>query len=168
MKDNQGMSQVELMVVLTILSIVLTLATPSVANMLQSNQETAAINQMLGTINHARSAAVFSRRLMVLCSGDCSNSTWRGQLNIFHDANRNGRRDAGEHLDHTTQLPDELHWYWSSFRRLTHLAYEQNGTTRASNGTMTLCREGKPLRQIVISLGGRIRQRAPTLNARCG
>ena len=168
MKDNQGMSLVELMVVLTILSIVLTLATPSLANIVQSNNETAAINQMLGTINHTRSTAVFGRRLMLLCSGDCSTSTWKGQLNVFNDANRNGRRDAGEHLDHTTELPDDFYWHWQSFRRLTHLAYEQNGTTRASNGTMTLCREGKPIRQIVISLGGRIRQRAPTVNARCG
>lgn len=168
MKDNQGMSLVELMVVLTILSIVLTLATPSLANIVQSNNETAAINQMLGTIDHARSTAVFSRRLMLLCSGDCSSRVWKGRLEIFHDANRNGRRDAGEHLDHTAELPDELHWHWNSFRHLSYLAYEQDGTTRASNGTMTLCRGGKPLRQVVISLGGRVKQRAPIASARCG
>lgn len=168
MKNNHGMSLVELMVVLTILSIVLTLATPSLANMVRSNQEAAAINQMLATINHTRSTAVFSRRLMLLCSGDCSTSTWRGDLNVFNDANRNGRWDAGEQLDHTTELHDDLHWHWHSFRHLTHLAYQQNGTTRASNGTMTLCRQGTPIRQIVVSLGGRVKQRVPEAGARCG
>lgn len=167
MKYNHGMSLVEMMAVLAILAIVLTIASPSLASLIQSNQQTAAINQMVGAINHARSTAVFSRRLVLLCGNDCTSNTWQGQLNIFHDDNRNGSQDAGEHLDYTTEVPEDFHWYWNNFRRLPHLDYERNGTTRASNGTLTLCKAGQPLRQIVISLAGRLRQRAPVSDARC-
>ncbi|WP_278956236.1 GspH/FimT family pseudopilin [Aquipseudomonas alcaligenes] len=171
MKTSQGFSQAELMVVLVILAILLSLAVPSLQNQVHESRRVAALNQMIGAANHARSSAVFSRKTMSICAGDngCDgNKLWRGQFLIFVDKNHNGRLDADERIERLYALPDGFTWYWSSFRKLTYISFENNGTTRASNGTMTLCHEGKPLNQIVISLSGRVRHKIADADATCG
>ena len=45
--------------------------------------------------------------------------------------------------------------------------FEPDGTTRAQNGTFTLCKDGKPLHQVVVSLSGRVRSQLPTSQASC-
>ncbi|MBB2495411.1 GspH/FimT family pseudopilin [Aquipseudomonas ullengensis] len=170
MKRIHGHSLAELLIGLSILAILLSTAAPALSGMIENNETTYAINQMTGAINHARSAAVFSHQTTVLCAGetDCSRTTtWNDSLLIFHDINNNSRIDNGESALRHEQLPDGYSWHWSSFRKLTQIIYEQNGTTQAANGTLTLCKNGKPRRQIVISLSGRVRQQAPRPEKTC-
>lgn len=162
MKKNHGQSLAELLIGLSILAILLSIAAPALSSMIESNEATHAVNQMTGAINQARSSAVFEHQTTILCAGknDCARTTtWSDSLLIFHDRNSNNRLDNGEHALRHEQLPDGYSWQWSSFRKLTHIIYEQNGTTLAANGTLTLCKNGRPLRQIVISLSGRARQK---------
>ncbi len=171
MKTSQGYCLAELMAVVVILAIVLSLALPSLQNQVHESKRVAALNQMIGATNHARSSAVFSRKTMSLCAGDSrcdGNRLWRGQFLIFVDNNHNGRLDADERIERLDALPEGFTWHWSSFRKLTYISFESNGTTRASNGTMTLCHEGKPLNQIVISLSGRVRHKTADADAKCG
>lgn len=170
MNINRGFSLVEALVYLAVLSIVLTLTAPSLSELIRNNEKALAINQMQGILNHARSTAVFQHRPTSVCSGinNCKASRlWRDPLLVFVDGNENGQVDTDEHVEYLAPLPDGYTWGWSSFRRLAHLTFEADGTTRASNGTFTLCFEGLPLQQVVISLSGRVRRQLPARDASC-
>lgn len=55
--NNKGFTLVELLVVLAIVAIVATVAVPAYSEFVRNNQRTAAVNDMLGLLNYARSEA---------------------------------------------------------------------------------------------------------------
>ena len=170
MTKPQGHTLVELLVSLAILAILLSTAAPALSSMAESNKTTSAVNQMLGAIQYTRSSAVISHQQAILCPGQtaCTNtSDWSDSVLIFQDRNGNERLDQDEPQLRHERLPDGYAWNWSSFRKLPHIIYQQDGTTQAANGTLTLCKKGKPLQQIVISLAGRVRQQTASSSALC-
>ncbi len=170
MKTMHAFSLLELLICLSISSIILSVATPSLQAAIQNNQKTQTVNQLLGTLQFARGSAIFGRSTIGVCAGAdaCSDTlTWRNHLLVFADANQNGQLDLDEELLRTDNLPNDLAWHWSNFRDRNYLQFEQDGTTRALNGTLTLCRGGQPLKQIVINLAGRLRTQAPPANTQC-
>lgn len=170
MKRMHGQNLVELMACLLIGSLMLTLAIPALTSTLQHNQQTQAVNQLLGALQYARGEAVMSRGTTALCSGAplCGTSiTWRNQLLIFSDHNRNGQLDSSEALLQQLALPRGYDWHWSNFRSRSYLQFEADGTTYALNGTFTLCHENIPTRQIVINSTGRTRTQAASADAPC-
>jgi len=163
-----GFTVVELLCSLTIIAIISAIAAPSLGQMLEQNQQTQSTNQFLSAIHFARSNAVYAQSLTTICSGQakCSSSTqWAGSLMVFSDSNGNGQLDTDEHILRLETLADTHSWRWN--RRNSYLQFEPDGTTRAQNGTFTLCKDGKPLRQVVVSLSGRVRTQEPAKQAAC-
>lgn len=170
-KKSYGLSLAELLVVLSIFSVAASVAAPAVEQQLESQRRTETLNQMIGILGYARSSAAFDRRTAVVCTGteDCADTpNWGGHLLIFHDTNDNARRDSDEPLLHHERLAEGYSWYWSSFRKLTYIVFQPDGTARAANGTLTLCRKGEPLYQIKINVAGRARYQSPASDAQCG
>lgn len=170
MKKRCGHSLAELLAALSIICIVAAIAAPALARTLEAQKHTAALNQMLSALQFSRASAVFERNSTLLCSGQeiCNDSTnWSDHLMVFKDINNNGRRDATEPLMRYEPLPSDYSWHWASFRKLTYAAFEPDGTSRAANGTLTLCNLGSPKRQIIINLTGRIRHQPPGTGAAC-
>ncbi|MEA1606733.1 GspH/FimT family pseudopilin [Pseudomonas spirodelae] len=170
MKKTCGYSLAELLITISLLSITASITIPPLSQLLESQRQTHTLNQMLGALSYTRSAAVFSRLNTSLCAGqtDCNGSpAWAQHLIIFHDINANGRREPDELILREEPLLDGYNWYWASFRKLSHVIFEADGTSRAANGTLTLCKAGQPQRQIVINVVGRIRHQSPAANATC-
>lgn len=170
MKRQSGQTLLDLIVSLLIGGVVLSLALPSFQKLIQDSQKTQQMNQLLGILHYARSTAVLEKRTISLCSGidHCLGSpNWRGSLLIFDDRNGNGQFDEQDVLILQTAISEHYNWRWSSFGSRPHLTYEHNGTTRALNGTLTLCKTGIALHQVVISLSGRVRTQSPTKSAKC-
>jgi type IV fimbrial biogenesis protein FimT len=70
-RRERGFSVLELMVVLTVATVLVTLAAPSFARMKRAASLSAATNQLLWALNFARSAAVLNSVPVTLClSGD--------------------------------------------------------------------------------------------------
>ncbi|WP_454254505.1 GspH/FimT family pseudopilin [Pseudomonas sp. Marseille-Q8238] len=169
MPKSQGHTLPELMICLLIGSLLLGLATPSFSSLLQSNQKTQQTNHLLGLLHYARGTAVLDKRTVTLCTGTTQcvkTEKWSDSLLIFVDANGNGVRDDGDILLHQATLEKGYSWHWASFRKRPHLTYQRDGSTRALNGTFTLCKNNTPLHQIVISLSGRVRTQ-PVESGRC-
>ncbi|MDX1297261.1 MAG: GspH/FimT family pseudopilin [Pseudomonas sp.] len=165
---SYGRTLVELITVVAILSIISTMALPNLQDLRDANTRTQAVNQMLAFLHHARSSAVFNRQITTLCSGParCSNSApWREALMVFIDKNANGQLDANEVLLYQANIAEDFFWYWN--RSKGHIQFEADGTTRAMNGTLTLCRKGIAEHQVVIALAGRVRSQRPGREAKC-
>ena len=170
MKKLYGYSLAELLIVVTILSIVIGIAVPALGQQLENQRKVEALNQMLGVLGYTRSTAAFNHRPAVLCAGieDCIGTTrWSSDLLIFHDSNGNARRDANEPPLRHEKLPEGYSWHWASFRKLDYIVFQSNGTARAANGTLTLCREGQAQYQVIINIAGRIRHQLPAANSQC-
>jgi type IV fimbrial biogenesis protein FimT len=96
-----GLTVIELLVVVAIVAILASLATPSFTNSLLRNRATAEVNQLAGDLQFARAEAIKEGQTVTICTSSngttCQMSTnWNGGWIIFSDANGNQKVDTGE------------------------------------------------------------------------
>ncbi|WP_341303801.1 GspH/FimT family pseudopilin [Pseudomonas sp. TMP25] len=170
MKNMHGQTLVELIVSLLVLGTLLTSALTTFSSLLRNHQQTQAVNQLIGALHYARAVAALERTTVTLCSGkeQCDpTKIWKDQLLAFSDPNVNGQLDGSEKLLQNFNLQPGYSWQWSNFRNRPYIQLEADGTTRALNGTFTLCHQGNATKQVVINLTGRARAQTALTNASC-
>lgn len=170
MKNMYGQTLVELMSCAVIISIVLTSAMAYLPQLLNTHKQTQAVNQLVGALHYARAVAVLERKTVALCPGKekCETTkNWQGRLLTFVDSNQNGQLDNDERLLQQLTLQTGYDWQWSSFRSRPYVQFEADGTTRALNGTFTLCYQSMPTKQVIINLTGRARTQMPPIATVC-
>ncbi|MDH1443707.1 GspH/FimT family pseudopilin [Pseudomonas sp. GD03721] len=148
----------ELLITLSILTIVIGFVTPAVGSLLQKNRHTSEINQLHASLNFARSMAIQTRTMVSLCAGDhsCEDSrNWQGRILIFVDKNRNGALDDDEQLLKAMDINPRHRWHWSNFRQQTYMSFRPDGMTHSLNGTFTLCDQQLAIKGLVINITGR-------------
>lgn len=101
---------IELLVVLSIIAILVTLATPSLGRLVQSNTRSNTINTFLADMGYARSESIRRGGGITMCRSDspeaanpgCSSisahtgSGWASGWIVFHDLDANGLKDASD------------------------------------------------------------------------
>ena len=111
-KTPHGFTLLELMIVLAIVAILVTLAAPSLARMLQSNTRSSALNTFLADMGYARSEAIRRGGGVVLCRSDFPEATnpgcssisaqsgagWASGWIVFNDLDANGLKGTAEPL----------------------------------------------------------------------
>lgn len=170
MKIPQGKSLVELLACLAIAITLACTTTPALFDLADRNRQTQWTNQMLAMLHNARSQAALGKRPISLCAGTLTcnrNTNWQHSVLTFIDVNGNGSFDANDKIEQTLALPAGASWHWSAPLRKPHLTYQPDGTTKALNGTLTLCLSGKAARQIKVSLSGRLRTQEPESSINC-
>lgn len=75
MRTQYGFTLIETMVAIAILAIVISIAAPSFTRMLQSNRAAVLSNELLGTLQIARSEALKRRTNVVLCRSTAGSNT---------------------------------------------------------------------------------------------
>jgi len=98
---QRGYTLIELMLTLTVLSVLLGLAIPSFRDMVRNNRITAQTNEFVGSLNFARSEALKRSNPVTACASDdgatCSgDNDWSTGWVVFADVNANGLLDNAE------------------------------------------------------------------------
>ena len=159
-KHESAFTLIELMITIAVAAVVLTLGVPSFSNVIERNRLTAHINELVATLNFARSEAVRRNSSIKVCHSanglNCGGVGYEDGWIIFTDLNADGDyADAGEELIRTNEgLPSN---YTMRTNNLSSFTYSSKG--RASTGRIVLCKDNAidQARAIVISNSGRTR-----------
>ncbi len=161
----RGFTLVELLVSIAIAALLGSLAIPAMGELLAARRATAAINQIIGAVQSARTEAILQRRTVTLCPGRGSaclaRDRWHEGALIFIDRDGNGELDEPDRL--TTALPplsDGERIYWRAFRGRSYLQFKPRGYTAWQNGSFLYCpgnNDPRHARVAIINPQGRVR-----------
>lgn len=162
MVTRKGFSLIDLLIVLSIISITLGIGIPSFDHLLKQNQSRTTMRQLATVLNYARTLAVSSTEVVTICpwQNNSCGKDWQKGLLIFIDKNNNGKRDHSENVDRVelTDLSGDLRW--RAFGSKRYLKYRPSGSAFQQNGSFTYCPENLDPRyahQLIINNSGRIR-----------
>ncbi|MNM89957.1 hypothetical protein D3C81_1022030 [compost metagenome] len=168
MLKTRGFSLVELLIVVSILTIALSFAAPSFGEFIAKQHIQTAFDSLNGAIHQARSTAALTGRpvSLVATAGD-----WAKGWSLFFDANNDGIRQAHEELisvhealPNITVLPD------TTTRRYIHYvpagySIQKSGAFHAGN--LAICGKSSRGYKIVINRAGRIRHETAATSELC-
>jgi type IV fimbrial biogenesis protein FimT len=176
---SAGFTLIELMVVVAIAALLQSLAAPAFRGFVNSMRLTAAVNSLFTSLLLARSEAIKRNGRAVVCksaSGDAcvSSGNWEQGWIVFHDANNNARRDAGEAIVSHQQATAAPILLTGNNPLASYVSYNPMGQTAYVSGafqagTLTVCvasASSQEARQIIISSAGRPRT-VRTMVAHC-
>lgn len=185
-QKSDGFTLIELMVVLSIVAILVTLAAPSFQKLIQSNTISGAVNTFLADLRFARSEAIRRGGAVVMCRSDYPEATnpvcgpssdgldidgdglgdgWVSGWIIFADMNNNGTKTAAEPL---LRVQGPIKAIGSIMERhgsnsSTKFRFTSTGRLLNLNSATTLQFGGNPTfsndiqRVVCVSVGGRAR-----------
>jgi len=160
---SKGITLIELIIVLAIISISITLAAPSMNSFMVRNRVTSRVNTLALAIRMARESAIMKNNIVTLCrSADqlqCGGK-WHNGMILFVDTNKDHKFNGSDILiTGFEKFPEDDVIFWRSFQNRQYLQMSPLGTTRYQNGTFTYCpKEGlEYARGIIINAAGRIR-----------
>lgn len=159
---NVGVTLTELLVALSIVSILVALTMPNLGRYWQGQQSDVYIANLQRAIATTRSTAISSREITSLCpyaEGGCGND-WQLGMIIFIDKNNDGIIDENETLlEKIIFTPNNSSVRWRASGGKNYLRYSPSGVARQfgrfylcdNNGDLTLARA------LVINRQGRVR-----------
>ncbi|WP_223669101.1 pilus assembly FimT family protein [Kangiella shandongensis] len=164
---EKGISLIELIITLAILSIISALSIPPMKRFIAQQSVIADVRLIINTINTARNKSITLREPLKICgytTTDTCSSNWRklkvtaiNQKTVLHTL---------------TLQSDYKHVHWSAFQHKPGLTINTKGFTHHQNGTLYLCHNLYPSlhRAVVVSKSGKtsVKQDSSKLQSRCG
>jgi len=165
-KFQRAFSLYDLLVALTVVSTISTVAIPSFRQLITSQRMTGAVNSLVTGLHLARSEAIKRRERAILCpsvdgrachNGSTGGTVWEEGYLLYIDHNSNREFDADDTLVWNFEATAGLHIRSSAGR--DHVTYQPNGLASGSNLTILFCDKhghGAP-RAVIVSNSGRPR-----------
>ncbi len=157
---SDGVTLIELLVTLSIASILLTVAVPGFRVFIQDSRLTAQINNFSSAMMLAKSEALKRGSSTTVCpsanSTTCTGaSVWSSGWLVFSDPNRNGVVDVGEEI---IQVNAALTGGNTLSGGRTRITFDANGFSLGFNDTILLCdsRGAVSSKRLVINNQGRV------------
>ena len=162
MEKNSGFTLLELLITVTLISLVMAIGIPSMSDFIKNDRLVTQINTMVGHLAYARSEAVTRHQPVVICASSnltsCSSNNWAEGWILFVDTDNNSDFSAGEDMLRQQQALSGGVTFTSSVGSV--VTYDQRGFAPNSIGTFSLCddRGTTKMKSISISATGRVRQ----------
>lgn len=170
MNKKKGMTLIELMIILVVISILTAIAFPNFTDMMIHSRIKSAITQISKDLAFTRTYAIQNEARVVMCPLDndkkCkTDNTWAGGYSIFIDYNANNEYDDETdsllRVNNLIGIDDTLY-----FNQTVPIVYKPDGAVAGSIGTLSYCpnraEAEKYSKALVISLSGRVRKSADT------
>ncbi|MFV7782855.1 GspH/FimT family pseudopilin [Shewanella marisflavi] len=159
MKLKNGFTLIELMVTLSVATILLSIAVPNLSSLHQAYRADAAIRIIQQTLQFARNAAINYGVRVTVCpikDNQCTND-WHLGLSVFTDSGTSNQLDGN----------DKLLMQTASFDRDDFVYYNRaaarflpDGLASGTNGTLRYCPSSKTSpysKAVVVNQAGRVR-----------
>ena len=161
---EQGVTAIELLVVLAVVAILAVVAVPSFVDLTQRNRVAGEVNGFVGDLQFARSEAIKEGQTVTMCASSngsscASGGNWKTGWIVFADPNNNQTHDSSE-----TILRKQPAWNgtdtFTASSNTSAISYSRDGFAMSFTGTVTLTVHTTPLnasatRCIVVNLVGR-------------
>jgi type IV fimbrial biogenesis protein FimT len=163
LKSSLGLTLIELLVALVVISVVLSYGIPEARSIVKLNESAVTINKLVSDFAYSRNESIKRMRDVVICKSSngqtCNNNSgWQNGWIIFVDqVNRNKQRSFDEPLLKVQQpLGNHLNITFHSFNRKKMIVYEPSGAADYSNGTFRFCTNNEKYhKDLVLSRTGR-------------
>jgi len=172
---HRGVTLVELMLCLGMLSVVIAFAAPSMNALLERQRTIAATHSLISHLASARLSAVTHKYPVVLCPAtenlQCTEHTnWSKNYLAFLDVDGNGKQRPNHPEDilvvHQNPLSGTMQLHSTVGR--SQVRYLPDGRSPGSNVTFSICNSrGKLLSQVIINNAGRARSTRPKQVTAC-
>ena len=163
---HKGFTLIELMVTISVLAILLTIAVPSFQTFVLNNRITGQANDMMTALNYARSEAI-KRGLPVSMSSNSGTADWSTGWFVFSDPSGNGIVDAGDITLRVWPALGGGNTLNAILGAVTVVTFDSGGFARASATTYKLCdirpAAGGFARQIQLAGSGRAKTAIGTI-----
>lgn len=159
---RRGITLVELLVTLTVVSLLAGAGLPRLFEWLQKWRAEANVSEFLALIQTARTTAIVQNVNVTLCPGDQSGcrgrNTWHEGSTAFIDYNGNRRRDGRDTAIASLPAIRQMRIYWRAFRNRGYLRFTGTGLTDWQNGHFLFCPQpvdNRLARMVVLNYAGR-------------
>lgn len=157
MNKQQGLTLTELLITLSLLGILISIALPGWNGLITRSRLAAGGNEIIGLIMHARIEGIGRAPVLICASGtDCGQFGTANGLIAILDRNDNRRFDSGDEEIGSVLFEEGIQLRWRSFRNQPHLRLDNRGTVYHQNGHLMLC-QGEEGQKVIISWLGRLR-----------
>jgi len=138
-----GFTLLELLVALSILTILISYALPSVSAFIDGQRKIAHLNSMASTLYLARSEAIMRNSEVMVCKSYDGNrcitsGEWEQGWIVFEDRDGNRIHDAEEVILARQKAASGITVYYRAFGSNHYIVFNAQGVTE-TNGTYTFC-----------------------------
>lgn len=170
-----GRTMVELLVALTVSSILLTEAIPAFDHLMARNRQALSANHLLTDLLRARQTAIQRNQPVTFCAGNasegCHNDWSAGEWIVFVDYDRDGRLDNNDLLQASGALAHAANLAILGNRPFNQaVIYQPTGMAQIPSGafaagSLWICVPGQPApnaTRLVLAATGRVRSESAT------
>lgn len=164
---NAGMTLLELVLAIALLSILVAATAPSLSGIIEQRRGDEVIGVLRDAIELGRATAISSGGLATICrsgNGVSCGGRWEEGMIVFIDADGDRRPDAPGALVRAFRFPTPNGTIrWRSFGNRQYLQMTPLGFTRNQNGNFTWCPadgDNSNARQLIVNAAGRLREAA--------
>ncbi|WP_339511538.1 GspH/FimT family pseudopilin [Pseudomonas sp. RL_15y_Pfl2_60] len=165
-KQQQGLSLLELLITLAVLAIALSLSLPGLQRMQQANALSSFSAELVHFIRFTRHQALAKGKRITMCPLDESQTctkVWAKQISVFEDLDGNRKLDPKDTLMKVLDIPARIELKWRGVGAGKSLHFNGRGITSISNGTFRLGVTGsEQMRHVIVSRLGKVKTRKVT------